>query len=183
MSIPQTYLITNNINGKVYVGQTVNLKKRWQSYKSSYNNQKSTSYKTSLSRAMRKYGFDNFTIEIISYYNSIVEAKQAEIFWIAEMRNYLGKNNVYNQTSGGDGSLGLKPSDETRQKMSKSLIGNSRTKGKPKSPETRAKMSAAAKGKPKSKEAAAKSAAARKGRKRSPESITKFIATMQSKRG
>lgn len=59
------YLITNTINGKVYVGQTTKTKPvdRWKQHKRNMNYDP---YKSiALYRAMRKYGVENFTWEIV----------------------------------------------------------------------------------------------------------------------
>ena len=47
------YLITNTVNGKVYVGQTINgLSKRWKGHKNDVRN----GSQNPLHRAIRKYG-------------------------------------------------------------------------------------------------------------------------------
>lgn len=48
------YLITNNINNKVYVGQAINFKNRWAS-----------KYNRYLKRAIIKYGKENFYFHIL----------------------------------------------------------------------------------------------------------------------
>jgi group I intron endonuclease len=61
------YKITNNINKKVYIGQTNNLKKRWNEHKrlGNSNNSSKKSINSKLYSAMKKYGVENFTIEVI----------------------------------------------------------------------------------------------------------------------
>jgi hypothetical protein len=54
------YLITNLINDKVYVGQTLNYMKRMNDHK---NSAKTPKY--FFSYAIRKYGWENFTKEIL----------------------------------------------------------------------------------------------------------------------
>lgn len=59
------YKVTNSANGKVYVGQTKNFKKRINTHKKDSlreNNQRGNS---PMYYDMRKYGIDNFTFEII----------------------------------------------------------------------------------------------------------------------
>lgn len=62
------YKITNTINNKVYIGQSVNIYKRWNCHKAYGTNrwQDSPERDYPLYRAMRKYGVENFTFEIIS---------------------------------------------------------------------------------------------------------------------
>ena len=60
-NVPGIYKITNNINGKCYIGQSIYLKKRIKrhlSYKSHKDN-------LALYKAFDKYGVDKFTIEIL----------------------------------------------------------------------------------------------------------------------
>lgn len=58
------YKITNNINGKVYIGQSIDINKRWKEHK--YRSQiPNKEYDKYLYRAFRKYGLENFTFEIL----------------------------------------------------------------------------------------------------------------------
>ena len=59
------YLITNNLNKKVYIGKTIrSLQTRWSEHlRDMHNPQKDNK----LYRAMNKYGSDNFIIEILKY--------------------------------------------------------------------------------------------------------------------
>src|SRR5208282_6002188 len=57
------YRITDALNNKVYIGQTVDNKKRWMQHKSYAKNPEKTGQY--IHRAMNKYGVENFTFEII----------------------------------------------------------------------------------------------------------------------
>ena len=59
------YLITNNLNKKVYIGKTIrSLQTRWSEHlRDMHNPQKDNK----LYRAMNKYGSDNFIIEIVFF--------------------------------------------------------------------------------------------------------------------
>ncbi len=59
------YKVTNNINQKVYIGQSVDIYSRWNHHKSCCKNEKCHEYNTPFYRALRKYGEDNFTFEIL----------------------------------------------------------------------------------------------------------------------
>lgn len=138
----QTYIITNKINSKVYIGKTNNLIERYRNHINSSFNKKAIGYSFYLHRAIRKYNRNNFIIEAIEYYSSEVEAFGGEIFWIAEMRKYLGKNNVYNTTDGGEGLSGYKFSEKIKQKMSIAKSGeNNYNYGKHLSEEIKQKIS------------------------------------------
>lgn len=56
------YLITNNINGKKYIGQSRNLVKRWNDHKVEARHNRSTLL---VHNAMREYGIDNFSFDIL----------------------------------------------------------------------------------------------------------------------
>ena len=56
------YLITNNINGKKYIGQSRNLVKRWNNHKDQGRHNHSTLL---IHNAMREYGIDNFSFDIL----------------------------------------------------------------------------------------------------------------------
>lgn len=103
------YKITNLVNGKIYIGKSVNIENRIQAHKSAAKTGKSKIY-----RAFKKYGFNSFKIEIVEVLlreNSVLTER--EIFWI---RFYNSKEAGYNETLGGDGSLGLVQSPEHRKK-------------------------------------------------------------------
>lgn len=60
------YVVTNQINGKQYIGQTTNtIKKRWQEHVCESKRQRNSMQVYPLYRAMNKYGIENFTIEQI----------------------------------------------------------------------------------------------------------------------
>ena len=59
------YKITNLINNKCYIGQSINILDRWRHHKSSAFNKNDYRYEYPLYRAFRKYGLENFSFEII----------------------------------------------------------------------------------------------------------------------
>ena len=140
------YLVTNKLDGKQYVGQTVNsLAKRKCSHLSNARLYRDNLYFHS---AIRKYGPDNFKWKIIhNNINIIDELNRLEIFYIGYY-NTFGKENGYNLTLGGDGTMGYKHSDETKQKMSIATSGkNHPLYGRCHSKESKLKMSIANSGK------------------------------------
>lgn len=92
------YKITNIINGKCYIGQSVNIHKRWNNHKSACYNTNAHEYNYYLYRAMRKYGIENFTFEIIEECEQIL-LNEREKFWISYYDTF---KNGYNETEGGD---------------------------------------------------------------------------------
>lgn len=96
------YKITNNINQKVYIGQTKNpIKYRWQHHiwKGKNPDKPDTDYP--LYRAMRKYGIENFSIEEIENISDDL-LNDREIYWIKEYNSYVP--NGYNCDLGGAGA-------------------------------------------------------------------------------
>lgn len=102
------YLITNRINGKMYVGQTTTpLSYRFTNHKSDARNNRGYY----LASAIRRYGEENFTISVILECNecdlNINEIEQIKLL------NTKAPNG-YNLTDGGDicfRRLDLEPSD------------------------------------------------------------------------
>lgn len=96
------YKITNQINGKIYIGmsESDNIESRWKEHLSNYR----TAWKRTkrpLYEAMNKYGVENFVYEIIEKTDNPIIREQ---YWIKELNTYIGfKNcNGYNATLGGE---------------------------------------------------------------------------------
>lgn len=92
------YKITNKVNGKCYIGQAVDIERRWRKHKSAYKNPQSPNYDYPLYRAMRKYGIENFTFETLEECEA-KDLNDKEVFYIAKFNCY---EDGYNQTKGGD---------------------------------------------------------------------------------
>jgi group I intron endonuclease len=107
------YKITNNINSKIYIGLTAhnNPKDRW--YRHTADARKGVD--TYFYNAIRKYGKDNFTFEVILQAFDIEALNNFEIHFI---KFYQSNNKKfgYNITEGGKYA---KLTDETKNKLSK----------------------------------------------------------------
>lgn len=93
------YKITNNVNGKVYIGQTIQtIKERF--YQHCATKCSDSVLNMAIHKAIKKYGKSNFTIEVIEEVdkNSL---NDREKFWIEYYNSY---NNGYNSTRGGQDS-------------------------------------------------------------------------------
>ena len=66
---PGIYCFTNSVNGKCYVGQAINLRKR---YNSHIGNFKAHRYDNPLYRAFTKYGLDKFTYEVLEIIEEVL---------------------------------------------------------------------------------------------------------------
>lgn len=100
------YRIVNKVNNKIYVGQSIAIEKRLNKHKSSAYNLNDKSYEYPLYRAIRKYGIDNFSFELLEECE-VYELNEKERFWICFYHSD-DSSYGYNQTSGGDSSLNLK---------------------------------------------------------------------------
>jgi predicted GIY-YIG superfamily endonuclease len=103
------YKITNNINGKIYIGQTVmTLHSRLMCHARSQ-------YCVLLKRAIDKYGILAFSIEEIDFALDKGELNKKEIFWINKLMS--NNSNVgYNIRGNSESIYGV--SLETRKKLS-----------------------------------------------------------------
>ena len=127
------YLIKNNINQKIYIGKhsTDNL---------------DDGYMGSgrlIKKAIQKYGIENFTKEYLAFCDTEERLNSFEKFYI---KKYKAREAGYNLTDGGEGMLN--PKSEIREKLSNAHKGEKNPNfGKPRSEETKRKISAAKKGK------------------------------------
>jgi group I intron endonuclease len=103
------YKITNLLNNKIYIGQTINPSKRWSGHK---NQAKSDRPKQIISVAMKKYGIENFIFEIIAICTSYEDANSTEAILISQY-NCIASNG-YNLSLGGETAP---KSEEFKQKM------------------------------------------------------------------
>lgn len=190
------YLIENLVNGKCYVGKSLQPQRRWQAHKLDAK----THHKSTISSAIKKYGEHSFRFSVLEALPSEKESYVRESWWIS----FLGSDRGgYNLDSGGLG--GRVRSPQTRVKLSEStkrvwdkrrslgldlrqtpeLVEQraSANRGQKRSPEVRAKFSAAQQrpevrarksevhsGKTPSLATRALMSAAKKGRKRGPRS-------------
>lgn len=108
------YLITNKINGKQYVGQTIQpIEERWRQHCKDNSNVSLLKY------SIRKHGKDNFSIDILYKAESIEDLNEKEEKFINQF-NTLSPNG-YNLLPGG---LNKKFSEESKKKMSDSHKGS-----------------------------------------------------------
>jgi len=122
------YITTNMMNGKKYIGQR-KLNDNWKGYLGSGK---------ILKRAVKKYGRENFSREIIAVAYSKEKLSELEIAFI-KYHNASNSRDYYNITNGGEG-FPFKHSLKSRQKMSNSQ------KGRIVSDETKIKLGIAHKG-------------------------------------
>jgi group I intron endonuclease len=140
------YKITNNINGKIYIGQTNNPTRRWWQHTSSARRNKGNQL---ITKAMIKHGLDNFDFSVICTCCTQEDTDETEILLIKQY-NSTDMSIGYNLAKGGSK---LVSTQEIRKKISVSLRefyknNDNPNKGRKCSSESRANMSRAAMGKP-----------------------------------
>lgn len=91
------YQITNLINNKKYVGQSVDIKKRFREHIFSANHKNSKDANMPIHLAMAKYGTENFNCVILEECSK-EKLDEREIFWIEQLQTY---KNGYNANTGG----------------------------------------------------------------------------------
>ncbi len=114
------YKIENKINGKIYIGQTIqNVERRWAQHKCKGK----TRGRSAVNKAILKYGEESFEFSVIDEANSMDELNNKEIFYITETKCMAP--NGYNLKEGG---LNASFSQETIDKIRKANTGKKRTK-------------------------------------------------------
>lgn len=115
------YKVTNNINGKSYIGQTNDYKRRWNEHKWGKGN---TAF---LNKAIKKYGIANFTFSILIELKAKDDKSIVCLMDALEMY-YIHKYNTfkkgYNATEGGRGVKSLHFSKESIEKMKRTRHQN-----------------------------------------------------------
>ena len=128
------YMIQNKVNGKMYIGQAVDIEDRWGEHRrglrGGYHHNKH------LQNSWKREGEENFEFSIL------LECEESQLntfeeYYILELMTYNDRVG-YNKNYGGDSG---RPTEATRRKMSDSQ------KGKHRSEETKRKISETSKGK------------------------------------
>lgn len=136
------YRVTCQINGKVYVGQTVKPSARWWQHRNDAANPK-----VPFHYAIKKHGANNFDFEVIASCKGQDNANFLETALVKQYNSYVDNGYGYNATHGGmnapkseewrqmmrDWHASLSPEEKVkRSKMhSESIINHIATKGHP----------------------------------------------------
>jgi group I intron endonuclease len=122
------YKITNKVNGKVYIGKTNNIDRRYHAHMTiPFSNSKAANSLVKFYRSVRKYGVSNFSEpEILGTYEDEMIAYQQELQFIANFANFDSWKHGLNSTEGGTGGghgesnpfYGKTHTTETKQIMS-----------------------------------------------------------------
>lgn len=115
------YKIENLINGKLYIGQSVQIEKRFEQHKKVAFSRKDPNYNNLIYKAIRKYGLDNFKFEIIEEVSEDQDLDEREIYWISHYNSY---KEGYNMTPGGST---LRGEDSPTAKVARDVVVQIRT--------------------------------------------------------
>lgn len=127
----QIYKITNQKNGMVYIGSSIEVERRWKQHKEASINEKDHHYNYPLMIAFREFGIANFTFEIVDTLPTWEAMIEAEHNWI--IKENCVKPNGYNQTDKTDSpmfdpAIAKKMSDTKREKYGKRVCEIDSTK-------------------------------------------------------
>lgn len=115
---PGIYIIINKVNGKVYVGSTCNaIEKRWSKHIRNMRLGKNTIH---LQNAYNKYGEENFEFLVLQNVNveDLDYILDIETAWI-RYYDSANQNKGYNIQKIGGSNRGIKLSEETKKKISR----------------------------------------------------------------
>jgi group I intron endonuclease len=162
---PGIYKILNKANGKFYIGSAINLRKRRKNHFGML--QSGTHCNNLLLRAFKKYGEENFEFSVIEFVDDVTKLIEREQYWLEQTRCYNRKIG-YNISPTAGSNLGWEMPREQRDAISKlkkgkpfpelnedakllkseslkayyKRIGGSSFKNKPRTDETKQKISA-----------------------------------------
>ena len=127
----QIYKITNQKNGMVYIGSSIEVERRWRQHKEASVNEKDHRYNYPLMVAFREFGIANFTFEVVDTLPTWEAMIEAEHNWI--IKENCVKPNGYNQTDKTDSpmfdpAIATKMSDTKREKYGKRVCEIDSTK-------------------------------------------------------
>lgn len=174
------YAIRNTYNGKMYIGSSINIKKRLISHKC--NLRKGLHANKRLQRSYSKYGESSFEFCIIENVSDINNLLKREQEWIDKLK-LCDEKHGFNIRPLVNNNLGFRHSEDTKRKLKKIVTGVKRSPESIeksvmtrrengsfiKSQETREKISQAGKGRVVSEETRKKLSAVKKGKKHSVE--------------
>jgi|Wag4MinimDraft_12_1082652.scaffolds.fasta_scaffold02176_1 group I intron endonuclease len=92
------YCIENKVNGKKYIGESTNYKRRWNDHKNLLN--KNKHFNNHLQNSWNKYSENNFNFKVIEKNIPLEKLDEKEIYYISKFNTFKGKG--YNLTPGAD---------------------------------------------------------------------------------
>ncbi len=120
------YKITNTVNGKVYIGQSLNIQKRW------WTESKKQEVNPHLKASFLKYGINCFCFEVLKEFSKNEDTallrKKLNLYETTYIAIYQSNNEEYgyNKTSGGRNNWVI--SDDSRKRISEAQRGKKQSK-------------------------------------------------------
>ena len=111
------YTITNLVNGKLYVGKTVNFRRRLTIYNSAVRQQDVRKINQRFLNSINKYGVHNFLFDVLEEC-SVSDLADRELYWITRLDS-INPSIGYNLRL--DSSTGMVVHQSTREKISKRI--------------------------------------------------------------
>lgn len=126
MKIKGIYKIRNCINGKIYIGQSIDILGRFNDHKANVTKK----FNYHLYKSFRKYGLENFEFIIFEKVDNILLLDSREQYWM-DFYNSYNPEFGYNICKLATSTKGYKHTEETRKKISQKSKGRvSPNKGK-----------------------------------------------------
>ena len=129
----EIYKITNNLDGRVYIGQVMNKssQKRFKRHCGDRNGR----LHSHIDRALEKYGAENFTLQVLDTAETKEELDEKERIWI-DLLDATNPLRGYNLTKGGDGgdTYMFKTEEEMetiREKIRLTKVGDANPNARP----------------------------------------------------
>lgn len=92
------YRITNTMNSKIYIGQTVNPRSRWYAHQTEAARDKP---RMIIASAIKKHGNHNFVFEVIAQCKTQDDANYLETELVKQYESHISTGKGYNATHGG----------------------------------------------------------------------------------
>ena len=108
------YQLKNTLNDMIYIGQTINIKRRMKEYKNK-SKELNSHAKYKIMEVMNEIGFDKFELTILEEVPND-QLNEREIYWIDEL-DARNPDKGYNSKTGGKGGT---LTEESKKKMSES---------------------------------------------------------------
>ena len=134
------YRWKNLVNGKSYVGSSVNLSRRFKSYYNANYLNLSSAKTMLINKALLKYGYDNFSLEVLEYCDKPILLTREQYFLTSLLPEYNllklagslkgHKHSAETKLKISLKKKGFKHTEETKAKISKNLIHSEETKQK-----------------------------------------------------
>lgn len=128
------YKITNLINGKIYIGQSINYTKRWKDH---IKDSSKINPPSMIGRAIKKYNVENFSFELIEEAYSALELNFLEELYIKKHKSFVRKNGynlIYydfgNQRLSEETKLKIKSVKSTKEAIKLARIHGGMNRGK-----------------------------------------------------